>query len=135
MHQNHFVEQTRVLEDDGGENVGAVGIAEADRPARRRALLVRAHEVGHRQAPSLEVLEVIDALGLATKEARGAVFGNVAARRDDARPRPDLLAQAEELVFVAARAVKREDERRARLRRLLPKFISLDSHRPAPFNL
>ncbi len=62
-----------------------------------------------------EIIHVIDAFACPAKEARSAVLGNIAARRYDTGLRQQTPAEIEELVFVAARAVKDEEERVSRL--------------------
>ena len=92
MHENELVEQIGGCEGDCGENIGAVGIAEADRANRREALLVGEHELRHCAAPQLQVVEVVHALRPAPEEPQGALLGNVASRRDDRGAGPYTLS-------------------------------------------
>ncbi len=56
------------------------------------------------------------------------MFADIAARRDDAGVRTDLLHQFVELEFVAARAMKGKDQRCARCRRFRKCVIGWSCH-------
>ena len=71
-------------------------------------------EARHLGAGAGEILHVVHALAGAAKETRGAMFGHVAARRDQRPVRLEFAPKAQKLVLVATRAMEQEKQRPAR---------------------
>lgn len=108
MQQDHLVEELRPLEDDTGEDVGPVGIAEPDDAARPGGLRLLRHEGGHRPGAGAEVVHVVAALALPAEEPQRAHLGHVATGCHDAGARQQAAQQRNELALVTAGSVKAE---------------------------
>src|SRR5690606_37954040 len=81
-----------------------------------------------------EILAIVDAFRLATEEARRAMLGNIAARRDHRRVRQQAFPELEELVLVAAGAVKDEQDRRSRRTGTCQMHITVMAHVMPPLS-
>ncbi len=79
----------------------------------------RQHEVAERVRPGDEVGHVEHALGEAPEEARHPALDHVAARAQQAGAGQQHVAERDEIVFVAARAVEEQERRQPRHRRTL----------------
>ena len=129
VHQDDVIEEIRVSKDNCGENVGSVGIAEAD-GARRLRLLFVARTKFHSATSDFQILEVINAFGLAPEKAQSAALRNVAARRTmPASGNASQPMEGTDLVAAVPDICRRVARRRSPF--LLPVLIAVDAHGPS----
>jgi hypothetical protein len=123
LEHNHGAQQHgpgknfRAQKEQGSGNIRAIGIAQCGQMAGRETIFGAGSddEVGERVRAPRDVFQVEYSLREAAKETRQPLFIDVPARAKEGRTRRQLATQWEQVVFVAAGAMKEKYGRRAGL--------------------
>jgi len=96
-------------EEQGGGDVGAVGVADGDHLAEMLAGGLVFNEVGEFVGAADEIVFVEDAGGEAAEEAGLAVFEDLSTRAEQGGAGAEELAERDEVILVATGAVEEEE--------------------------
>lgn len=119
MHEDGGGEVHGFAEEQGGEQAGAAGIADAD--GGGRVAVVRGQQlrdrIGHAHRAQAQIGHVVDPLAGAAEETQLAVFHDIAPERDQRRAGRDQPPHPDERGVIAAGAVQHHQRQRVALAR------------------
>lgn len=128
VHQRGRLEQCGIGENDTRQNVRAVGITETHH--RTWALLcdMRAHEVFHLLRGAREIVHIVNAFVVAPEKAPRAVLLDISSRRNNGSFRKQRLRNRQQLHFVPAGPMKKEQQWRAGRGRYGQMMVGVRAH-------